>query len=338
MSVCVAQTGVDLNKVHLLTYYTWNTRRSWRIDSVLGSANGSQDVRYIFRDVGAWKKYAEKNAVVWVVGVGRAGQPTLDARINVDSLYSKCEDGKRWRGVLGHYPGSCHFGLNDAVDAMAKIAFINCKSKVWRLPSTDAGRPWNSQHGKRLQNPMRIAPVGHDVAGQKSSLGAGPLEDLAKASIRQSMFISYKHDDFDDIKSLKFLDQLAIELARRGVAVWLDRVALAGTGGRKLAQESDQQLTQLLAQGLDQCSAVLGVWRNLYGTPSEIDGENWTGREWAGSGRGTKRVALDPMRVYRRRPGLPKPTERVLLPADPGPAQAGNVADRIVSKCCKLWA
>jgi hypothetical protein len=220
---------------------------------------------------------------------------------------------------------------------MAQIAFLGRRKEPWRLDPMDGQRSWNSQHGRRLQNILRIAPAGLSVAGQHPSLGADPLLDLARTASQRSIFISYKHDDMDDPSAEAFLDQLAVELARKKIAVWLDRLALSGTGGQDLTQESDSTLKGLLRQGLGDSRVVLGVWRKLYGTPSRLDGENWTRNEWRGINRGTTRVALDPSSVYHARKGLRKPNERVRLPATLKPSHAKPIADRIACVCQPFW-
>ena len=323
--------------VHLLAYYRWNTRHTWRLNSLDRDKSGRLVMRYIYRDVGAWKKYAREDAVLWVVGLSPDGQPTLDACIHIDDTYPRWKGADRWRGISGPRPPSRFFGLNDASEAMARIAFLSGRKGTWRLDPTDDQRTWSSQHGGRLQNILRIAPAGLSVAGQVPSFGTDPLSDLARAASQRSIFISYKHDDMDDESAREFLIQLAVELARKKIAVWLDRLALAGTGGQKQPQESDSTLTELLQQGLGDSRVVLGVWRDLYGTLSKLDRENWTQKEWRGIGHGTKRVALDPSSVYRARQGLHEPNARVRLPATPNRSHAEAIAGRIARVCRPLW-
>jgi len=322
---------------HLLAYYRWNTRRSWRLNALKQGEESRSAIRYINREVGVWKKYAEKDAVIWVVGLSPSRTPTLDARLHVDQVYVRTENRKNWRGVVGLRPRSCFFGLNDATEAMARIAFTNQRAKAWRLDPMDASRAWSSQHGRRLQNPLRLAPEGDRIEGMADSPGASPLVDLAKSATSHSVFVSYKHDDLEDRGSRAFLDQLASELARKGLAVWLDRIALEGTGGEKRQMESDRTITELLRQGLDQSRVVVGVWSDNYGTPSALDGENWTQAEWHGGRPAKKRIALDMSPTSRKVEGLKKPHARVRLPEALDPSQSEAVADEIMRACRPFW-
>jgi hypothetical protein len=184
---------------------------------------------------------------------------------------------------------------------------------------------------------VRIAPAGQPVGKTFVSPGASPFEQLAKLASHRSVFISYKNDDLDNREARAFLDQLALELSRKNIAVWMDRVALAGTGGQKLPRESNTRLTELLTQGLDESRIVLGFWKDGYGTPSTIDNENWTQKEWHGGKRGTKRIALDPRPGYKPKRGMRKPHGRVLLPSTPDPSHAKSMAERIERKCRPFW-
>lgn len=322
-----------MEKTQLLTYYRWKTRRSWRLDS-LEKGDGNDDVlRYIFRDVGAWKKFAEKDTTLWVVGLSIEGHPTLEAVIKIEETYFREIDGEEYRGVVGQKPSSRFFGLNDAEKAMSQIAFHPASGKTWRLAPTQPENAWSSQHGRRLQNPMRIAQPGLRVGDDFISVGVDPLVELANSARKRSVFISYKYDDLDEQRAREFLDQLAVELTKKKITVWLDRVALVGTGGQKIKQESNTTLTGLLMQGLRQCPVVLGIWSRHYGTPSRIDGKNWTRTEWSGNRRPTRRIAMDSRPVYREKKGFKKPDARVRIPAKPGPGHANAVANRIERVC-----
>jgi hypothetical protein len=278
-----------------------------------------------------------KDAVVWVVGLSSYRFPTLEARIHVDEIYFRTSKGKRWKGVAGLQPQSRFFGLNDATEAMACISFTNQRGKAWRLDSTDPGRPWNSQHGRRLQNPLRLASEGDRVVGMAVSTGASPLVDLATSAENHSVFISYKHADVGEWGSEAFLDQLAAELARMGLAVWLDRVALKGTGGKELQPETDTTMAELLRQGLNQSRVVLGVWSDRYGTPSILDGKNWTMDEWHGGQEGTKRIALDFGSSPGKIEGLRNPHARVRMPESAEPSSAKEVGAEIAAVCRRYW-
>src|SRR5262249_4222371 len=118
---------------------------------------------------------------------------------------------------------SLFFGLNDASYVLMRLAFSNKKSH-WSLRAKYKSDIWKNIYGRDLQAPRRLTLPGVRVDRYRS-LGAGPLEDLAKRAVNQSLFISWKHAD-NGQQQRRFIRELVAELAKLGFSVWWDKTAL----------------------------------------------------------------------------------------------------------------
>ena len=166
------------------------------------------------------------------------------------------------------------------------------------------------------------------------------LAHAAEAIARRTVFVSYKHADFEESASgLRPGWQpadLAKLLIRRGLGVWLDSLCAPrrGEAAGKVPDEpdwTDDEVERLLAEGHVQSQVVLAIDTPHYDTPG-VKGTNWTRREYTGeAGMGRRASPL-------RRFVLHGPERRCLEPVPddmmPWPDDLGEqIADRIERLC-----
>lgn len=257
---------------------------------------------------------------LWVISIPHDGwPPELTARIKVAERGAVAsERGERLRGrihglraagelnadpaliayfhediiALGDPDQSEFFGHNNAERAMLDLAIIREK-RLERL--RDLGDRWRPAYGEKFRRPVRVADEGVERDGVVST-GARPLDALASAAAR-TVFISYKWRDVQTLGKQRFVLALAREIARAGMMVWLDKLALPGYApkGEHDEDEEDRKVRRLLKYGYERSVALLALGTPNYGRPTKPGGENWTLREWRGEvspGTRLKRIVL----------------------------------------------
>lgn len=244
---------------------------------------------------------------LWVISIPHPGwPPELTARIKVVDRGVKASE--RGRRLLGDLPGlkatgelkadpalvadfhediiavgdpdqSEFFGHNNAERAMLDLALVREK-RLERL--RDLGDRWCPAYGQKFQRPVLVAREGVERDGVVSP-GAKPLDALVATAAR-TVFISYKWRDIEALGKQRFVLRLAREIARAGMMVWLDRLALPGYAprGDHDEDEKDRMVRRLLKYGYERSVALLALGTPNYGQETKPKGENWTLREWNG--------------------------------------------------------
>lgn len=244
---------------------------------------------------------------LWVISVPYNGwPPELAARIKViDRGVKASEKGRRLLGKIsglkavgelkadpaliadfrediiaaGDPDQSEFFGHNNAERAMLDLTLVRQK-RLERL--RDLGDRWCPAYGQKFRRPVLVADEGVERDGVVS-LGAKPLDALA-ATAAKTVFISYKWRDVETLGKQRFVLRLAREIARAGMMVWLDKLALPGYApkGDHDEDEQDRMVRRLLKYGYEHSVALLALGTPNYGRPTKPAGENWTLREWSG--------------------------------------------------------
>lgn len=244
---------------------------------------------------------------LWVVSVPYDGwPPELTARINViDRGVADPEKLRKWRlripglksadelavdpALIAYFPediiavGDPHesvfFGHNNAENAMLDLALSRGK-RTERL--RDIGDHWLPAYGQKFRRPVLIANAQFERAGIASP-GTEPLEKLASAAAR-TVFISYKWRDVERLGKQRFVLKLAREIAKAGLMVWWDKLALPGYApkGDHIEDEEDKKVERLLTYGYERSVALVALGTTNYGRPTKPNGRNWTLRELTG--------------------------------------------------------
>jgi len=300
----------------------------------------SNDERVFLQDV-------VPNSTLWVISIPYDGwPPELIARIKVvDRGVVASEKGERLRGqipglkaagelsvdpaliayfhediiAVGDPHHSEFFGHNNAECAVLDLALVREK-RLERL--RDLGDRWLPAYGQKFQRPVLVADEGVERDGVASP-GAKPLDALASAAAK-TVFISYKWRDVETLGKQRFVLRLAREIARAGLKVWLDKLALPGYApkGDHDEDEEDRKVRRLLKYGYERSVALLALGTPNYGRPTKPEGENWTLREWSGDvspSTTLKRVVLP---LWRTLPAWLRGYDRLDAGNDPVTAAA----------------
>lgn len=239
-------------------------------------------------DPGVFRSEVCSGSTLWIVSSLPFGwPPEMVARLNIMRMAKKDDPKLRvhpdllrhfkydWIAV-GDPKSSKFFGHNDASRALLHTVFSRKYGLVRLGNNSDL---WQATYGSKLQRPALVAEAGKSEARLRSS-GAGPLEELASSSSK-SIFISWKWTDNDNRQRL-ILD-FAHGLARQGMMVWLDILALPKARALDVVQKDAPKLEKLLRYGYQECLAVVAVGSQNYGKKSAGSAKNWTLREWTGS-------------------------------------------------------
>jgi hypothetical protein len=265
--------------MHVLAYVQSKRITIWK-NLVHGSGleafvYGSKD-RQIFPTL-------KRGDVLWVIASSKSQNPTLVARISVDSCGDlTCRDVQdnpnalvllrdkhhRFPTVVTGGRGSSFYGFNDAGDALMKLVFRT--STGHRIHFGDQSDKWENKFGQYLQRPIQI----------EDSLDANALEILAGRCERNCIFISWKHKDHP---RGRFPHQVAYALVEYGFSVWFDLLALPASKYLKKICRDPKALSHLLEYGYRQSRCILALHSKSYGEITTGSDRNWTLEEWEGT-------------------------------------------------------
>ncbi|MEJ2309874.1 MAG: hypothetical protein P8Z78_11220 [Gammaproteobacteria bacterium] len=175
-------------------------------------------------------------------------------------------EGRRYNYVVRGGKRSRFYGHNDVSGVLDELAFLGTHGNLVKQP----GEAWvPRRHGNMLQRAHRIAD-------------ATPLENFSRRLDRRSLFISWKHRDVkgrrrENLGVRRHVLEFTRELNRRGMAVWLDELALPDYRPKTA---DDNLLDLLLRQAMQQCRVLVGVATRHYGCISPDSTVNWTALEW----------------------------------------------------------
>ena len=146
------------------------------------SPDGKPVLAYVNYNDMLWKKHAKSGSIVWVIGLGPDGTPTLEARFPIKRRrWQSDEKGRSGIRVESERGGGVFFGLNDASDAVMKLVFTNKRKRRWSLRERQGSRTWISRHGLHLRAARRIAEEGQKTDSNLLSTGVLP-SDVSPAS------------------------------------------------------------------------------------------------------------------------------------------------------------
>ena len=192
----------------------------------------------------------------------------LPARLRrYDRPWKKGTSHKKHRRVIaeGDPESSRFYPACDIRGCLAGLAYLNLKGE----PAS--GHP---------QTVMQVDPV-----------SVKELEDAARHVASHTVFLSYKHVDFEagapTPRPPWQPKALAQRLIRGGLGVWFDGLcapqpARRGDTAREADLLTDEEVGLLLAEGHRQSFVVLGIDTHRYLTPG-TSGVNWTLQEYDGS-------------------------------------------------------
>ena len=80
--------------------------------------DGEPVLAYVSYDKTLFNKYAVKDNVLWIVGLGPDGTPTLEARLAIETRFGKGDEGITVEGAV---EGSSFYGLNNASVEIMKL-------------------------------------------------------------------------------------------------------------------------------------------------------------------------------------------------------------------------
>ena len=241
-----------------------------------------------------------EGSILWVVSSIPGRNPELVARMELAGVWER-EDPKlkvspdllrhfrEFKWIAKGTSNSAFLGHNDAGPALVRTVFERASGSTWTLAGQQSD--WRAEYGSRLQRPtvIHIPPEG---SPPQDVIRTIPLQELSD-SARRSVFISWKWRDNHKTIPLS----LAYALAKNGLMVWLDLLALPRARALKLVQRDEAKLERLLRYGYGQCVCVLAIDSAKYGTQTRESAANWTLKEWNGelnSGQKLARVCFSP--------------------------------------------
>ncbi len=278
---------------HLLANVRWSVIGQWKRLLLKHTHRGSQVFVYGSNDDQQFKQSARDGAQLWIVSTPPGFPPTLVARLTdvqrIDASHDAgvCDDlladlkepgkgGSEYLFKVKGGRGSRFYGNNDASTALEHTTLLGQGGTL-----KAAGEEWvPRRHGVMLMRPKRLQD-------------ADALKALATDALHRAVFVSWKHCDKDGqrpdhVARRRAVRELVRELNRRGVAVWLDELALPNF---KPHTTDDALMESLLRVGLHESRVVAAVASDCYGTRSPESDVNWTAMELQ-SKRRQNRVAL----------------------------------------------
>lgn len=265
--------------IHVVCYVRRNIITDWKR---LVVTHAEPAFVYGSNDDRVFGRYLNSGGILWVVASIPKYSPELVARIKVRKVVSsKDVSSLAILGVssrlLRHFQqfkwiavgegDSEFFGHNFASDVLLRTPFVRRGGA--RLLDEQATQ-WSGHIGAMLQRPALVYTNEHP--------GAAFLENLAERA-RRSVFISWKWADNSRIT----IRNLAYDLAREGIVVWLDQLALPASKALDKVVSDSEVLRRLLRYGYTRCQTVLAVESKNYGIQTPGSDRNWTMDEWSGS-------------------------------------------------------
>lgn len=260
---------------------------------------------YGSNDDGVFSNRLTKDSILWIVSSIPGRNPELVARLELDGVWKTndpelgiCNDllkhFQKFRWIAKGTEKSRFFGHNDAGPALIQTVFEYKSGSTWTL-NNQATR-WISKYGSRFQRPALIhIPSEEEQYGKLKD--NNPLEKHSNSSLK-CVFISWKW--MDNIRTVPL--SLAYALAKKGIMVWLDLLALPKAQASEKINKDKPILERLLKYGYEQCICILAIDSQNYGTRSQNRDSNWTLQEWNGklsSGRRPLRIWYHPDKMAR---------------------------------------
>ena len=207
--------------------------------------------------------------------------PSLVARIVVERADDDVPDdlASSWTHCIHPAEGSRFFAGNDALPALGRVSLAP-KRRPERPLIEGPSESHTPEHWYRqiARGRERSVPI--------SASSGAELEAFAAHLDRRSLFVSYKHQDFQaeaDPPGAHALSEpvdLARALMGRGWGVCLDRLMLPASLSRQRIVKDAELMCAQLEVGLRRSAAVVGIWTRHYGRPAPDARENWTLLEW----------------------------------------------------------
>jgi hypothetical protein len=323
--------------------------RAWKkysLDRAVSSAGCIRPEAYsscstIFREFQIWwcrqqPGEPEREAVVWIIEI-----PT-DRNEPRRSLVAKLGVRQFWIGGPEVPPA-----LRRYVRSWTHNKNFTAKNSTVAEADPDASRFYPANDLGRIASQLRYVKKDGSLTQYSTAavLRIHPedvcrLTEAADATARRSVFVSYKHADFEEhasgLRPCWRPEDLARLLIRRGFGVWLDSLCALRRGeaagkAPDMPDWTDDEVGGLLAEGHAQSQVVLAIVTPHYDTPG-VQGTNWTRREYAGEASMGGRTSL------LHRFVLHGPESRSLEPVPddmmPWPDELGEqIADRIERLC-----
>lgn len=225
-----------------------------------------------------------KDSVLWVVSSIPGKNPELVARLELEGVWETdspelgiskdlLRHFREFRWIAKGTANSRFFGHNDAGPALIHTVFERISGSTWTLKNK--ATHWLGKYGSKFQRPALIHFF--EECQSKNDKEYMPLEKLSNSS-KRSVFISWKWRDNNRTVPLN----LAYALAKNGIMVWLDILALPKARASKKINEDGSKLERLLRYGYEHCICILAIDSEKYGTRSQKSAANWTLQEWNG--------------------------------------------------------
>lgn len=222
----------------------------------------------------------------------KPGQDLPDRLRRYDRPWKKRTSHKKHQRVIaeGDPANSRFYPACDVRECLDGLAYINLKCQ------------------RASGHPQTVMQVDPDSIRQ--------LEDAARHVASHTVFLSYKHVDFEagapTPRPPWQPKALAQRLIRGGLGVWFDDLCAPQPARRDETDQeadllTDEEVRLLLAEGHRQSSVVLGIDTRRYLTPG-MDGVKWTLKEYDGSI--SKEVRSEPQQRFV----LHGPNPRKLIP------------------------